>query len=60
VRELDKKETINTSEDWQYLSEEPQYNGEEIYQEVFKDIWPQRTPEWWNDWKSLPLSDGSA
>jgi hypothetical protein len=60
VRELDRKGTATAGEEWQYLSEEPQYNGEEIYQEVFNDIWPQRTLEWWKDWKSLPLSYGSA
>src|SRR5204863_5582205 len=53
VRELDKKGTIKAGEEWQY-------NEEEIYQKVFNDIWPQRTSEWWKDWKSLPLSDGSA
>jgi hypothetical protein len=60
VRELDRKGTAKAGEEWQYLSEEPQYNGEEIYQEVFNDIWPQRTLEWWKDWKSLPLSYSSS
>jgi len=60
VRELDRKGTAYAGEEWQYLSEEPQYQGEEIYQQVFNDIWPQRTPEWWKDWKSLPLSYGVA
>lgn len=60
VGELDKKGSATAGEEWQYLSEEPQYNGGEIYQEVFKDIWPQRTPEWWKDWKSLPFSSGAA
>ena len=53
VRDLDKKGTIKAGEEWQY-------NEEEIYQRVFNDIWPQKTSEWWKDWKSLPLSDGSA
>jgi hypothetical protein len=57
VRELDRKGTALAGEEWRYLSEEPQYEGEDVYQDVFKDIWPQRTPEWWKDWKSLPLSD---
>jgi hypothetical protein len=60
VGELDKKGSATAGEEWQYLSEEPQYNGGEIYQKVFRDIWPQRTPEWWKDWKSLPFSSGAA
>lgn len=56
VRELDSEGTAEAGEEWQYLSEQPQYNGEDIYQEVFNDIWPRRTPEWWKDWTSLPLS----
>jgi hypothetical protein len=60
VRELDKKGTASAGEEWKYLSEETQYNGEEIYQEVFKEIWPQKTPEWWKDWKSLPLFEEAA
>lgn len=53
VRELDNKGTIKAGEEWQY-------NEEEVFQNVFNDIWPQRTLEWWKDWKSLPLSDNSA
>jgi hypothetical protein len=49
VRELDREGTATAGENWQYLSEERQYNGEDIYQEVFHDIWPRRTPEWWKD-----------
>jgi hypothetical protein len=60
VRELDRKGTAKAGKEWQCLRKEQQYNGEDVYQEVFKDIWPQRTPEWWKDWKSLPLSGGVA
>ncbi len=58
VRELDKEETARAGEEWQYLCEERLYNWEDIYPKVFNDIWPRRTPEWWKDWKSLPLSSG--
>ncbi len=60
VQELNTKETAWAGDEWRYLSEEKQYRGEEIYVEVFNDIWPRRTPEWWKDWKSLPLSGGVA
>jgi hypothetical protein len=60
VQELDRKWTAEVGEEWQYLSEGSLRDGEEIYQEVFNDIWPQKTPEWWKDWKSLPLSNGVA
>jgi hypothetical protein len=61
VGELDKKGTALASEEWQFqLSDEEKWYGDEIFGEVFRDIWPQKTAEWWNDWESLPLSDGAA
>jgi hypothetical protein len=59
VSELDKRETIEAGEKWKD-NEEWQGWEEEVYQKAFNDIWPQKTSEWWKDWKSLPLSDGSA
>jgi hypothetical protein len=59
VREFDKGETIRAGEEWKH-HEEWQGWEEEVYLKAFKDIWPQKTSEWWKDWKSLPLSDGSA
>jgi hypothetical protein len=58
VRELD-KETIRAGEEWKY-NEEWQSGEEAVYQKAFNDIWPQKTLDWWKDWKSLPLSNGSA
>jgi hypothetical protein len=60
LQELNSKETAWAGDEWQYLSKEKLYRGEEIYMDVFNDIWPRRTPEWWKDWKSLPLSSGVA
>lgn len=62
VSELDKNETARAGEEWQYLmsGEELERYGEDIFLEVFKDIWPQKTSEWWKDWESLPLSYGAA
>jgi hypothetical protein len=61
VGELDKKRTVSASKEWQFeLSDEEKWYGDEIFGEVFRDIWPQKTAEWWNDWESLPLSDGAA
>ncbi len=57
ARELYIEETVNAGREWQYLSQEPQYNGEEIYEKVFKDEWPQKTEQWWNDWEALPLAN---
>ena len=59
MRELDKKETIQAGEEWKY-NKKWQGGKEEVYQKAFNDIWPQKTLDWWKDWKSLPLSDGSA
>ena len=64
VSELNKKETARAGEEWKFLmtgQELEHYGefGEEIFLEVYKDIWPQKTSEWWNDWESLPLSDGA-
>ncbi len=57
IRELHVEETIEAGRDWQYLSEEQQYNGGDIYEKVFKDVWPQKTEQWWSDWEALPLSN---
>jgi len=54
VRELDKKETIQAGEEWKY-NKKWQGGKEEVYQKAFNDIWPQKTLDWWKDWKSLPL-----
>jgi hypothetical protein len=59
VRELDKLKTIQAGEKWKDNEDWPGWE-EEVYQKAFNDIWPQKTAEWWKDWKSLPLSDGSA
>jgi hypothetical protein len=59
VREIDKGETIRGGEAWKHNEEWLGWE-EEVYLKAFHDIWPQKTAEWWKDWKSLPLSNGSA
>jgi hypothetical protein len=59
VRELDKLRTIQAGRMWKNNEDWLDWE-EEVYQKAFNDIWPQKTAEWWKDWKSLPLSGGSA
>ena len=59
VAPLDEKETASCGEEWVCLlveNIEEQRWGEEIYRQLFVDIWPQKTADWRNDWESLPLS----
>jgi len=43
-------------EQWKFLmSDEEKLYGEEIFVDVFKSLWPQKTAELWKDWESLPL-----
>lgn len=35
--------------------DEDKWWGEETFVEAFKNLWPQKTEEWWKDWSSLPL-----
>ncbi|OAA61964.1 hypothetical protein SPI_04823 [Niveomyces insectorum RCEF 264] len=57
VRELGKRRADAGGEEWKYLDENKEsfWDGEEVYEKVFTDIWPKNTSEWWRDWKSLPL-----
>ena len=59
VTPLDEKQTASCGEEWVFLLVEDikkQRWGEEIYRQLFLDIWPQKTADWQNDWESLPLS----
>jgi len=62
VRELDEKGTVVAGKEWEYQfsDEEEGREEDEIFGDVFRDIWPQKTSKWWNDWESLPLSEGSV
>lgn len=50
VRELGKKTRVTMGDELKYLEED-------TYLAVWNDIWPQRTSDWWENWKSLPLSE---
>lgn len=58
VVEIDKKGSAEACEAWREVSEDPQW-FDEIFGEVFKEIWPPKTAEWWKNWTSLPLSEES-
>lgn len=60
VSELNKKQTARAGKEWKDLSEEELNPGEEIFMEVFQEIWPSKTLEWWKDWESLPLFERAA
>ena len=58
VAPVDEEETASCGEEWAFLLVEDikeQRWGEEIYRQLFVDIWPQKTADWRNDWESLPL-----
>lgn len=59
VRELDEEATARGGEEWKEIVNEPRYDEEDMFSELFKENWPQETPladEWWRNWTSLPLS----
>ncbi|KAG7286733.1 hypothetical protein NEMBOFW57_009045 [Staphylotrichum longicolle] len=61
IRELHSHGTVEAGTQWQYLAGKSRhYDGEEIYGEAFGDVWPQTTPRWWEDWKSIPLSQDDS
>ena len=56
VRERGSGATKQAAEEWQYLAETSEHRGgEEVFVQAFGDVWPQTTPRWWEDWKSMPL-----
>ena len=56
VRERGRRGTVEAGKQWQAIAEASKhYWGEEIFIEAFGDVWPQTTPRWWEDWKSVPL-----
>jgi hypothetical protein len=50
VRELGKKKRI-------MIEEELPYFEESHYLTAWKKTWPQKSSNWWENWRSLPLSD---
>jgi len=56
AHEVGKSYTALCLESWQ--EEDSPYDPPDFFQQIFWDIWPRKTDEWWNDWKSLPLSSG--
>ncbi|KFZ02497.1 hypothetical protein V500_00163 [Pseudogymnoascus sp. VKM F-4518 (FW-2643)] len=50
VRELGKKKRIMIEEELPYLEESH-------YLTAWNNTWPQKSSNWWENWKSLPLSD---
>ena len=57
VPERDRAATAGGGEEWQHLSGEKGYYGDRGFEQLFKELWPPETTQWWNDWESLPLSD---
>ena len=56
VTELGLKDLARAEKQWRFMmGDEEKIHGEEVSVEVFRDLWPQKTQEWWNDWESLPL-----
>ncbi|KFX88309.1 hypothetical protein O988_09065 [Pseudogymnoascus sp. VKM F-3808] len=50
VRELGKKKRIKIEEELPYLEESH-------YLTAWNNTWPQKSSNWWENWRSLPLSD---
>ncbi|KFY45421.1 hypothetical protein V495_02988 [Pseudogymnoascus sp. VKM F-4514 (FW-929)] len=50
VRELGKKKRM-------IIQEELPYFEESHYLTAWKNTWPQKSSNWWENWRSLPLSD---
>ncbi|KAK3897356.1 hypothetical protein C8A05DRAFT_19859 [Staphylotrichum tortipilum] len=56
IREHDPGCTARAGKEWQDLGEgKRQFAREDVFVEAFGDVWPQTTPRWWEDWKSVPL-----
>ena len=57
TREIDSPHTLKmAAKAWQSIAEASKhYWGEQVFIEAFGDVWPQTTPRWWEDWKSIPL-----
>ncbi|KAI1403495.1 hypothetical protein F4819DRAFT_450979 [Hypoxylon fuscum] len=48
------------SEGKEDLESEIIYTSDKNILETWNDLWPQRTSDWWKDWKSFPLSGLSS
>ncbi|KAH9219377.1 hypothetical protein DL95DRAFT_485591 [Leptodontidium sp. 2 PMI_412] len=56
VTALGLKDLASAEKQWRFMmSNKEKFRGEEVFVEVFRDLWPQKTKDWWNDWESLPL-----
>lgn len=56
MSERDRAETVRAGKEWEvYVWEKKYSEREEVCEKVFKELWPRRTAQWWNDWESLPL-----
>lgn len=59
LKELGTDHVAAAEEHWKFMmGDEEKWYGEEIFVEAFKDLWPQKTDEWWKEWSSLPLDLG--
>ena len=56
AHELAKSYTDTCLASWR--EEDPWYDPPDHFRNIFWDLWPRQTDEWWNDWKSLTLSTG--
>jgi hypothetical protein len=56
IRDPDSERTVGAGLEWKSLNDGELYIDADIFKQVFQDVWPPRTSEWWNDWESLPLS----
>ncbi|KAH6698277.1 hypothetical protein BKA61DRAFT_562960 [Leptodontidium sp. MPI-SDFR-AT-0119] len=53
---FEEKETAVCGRTWErMLGDEEQLWYEEMYQPLYREIWPQKTADWKNDWESIPL-----
>ncbi|KFY18083.1 hypothetical protein V492_00153 [Pseudogymnoascus sp. VKM F-4246] len=59
VRELGKKKRVDLPEELKYFEEEQKYfkGGVSPYLTAWNNTWPQTSSVWWENWKSVPLSE---
>ncbi|KFY46701.1 hypothetical protein V494_00365 [Pseudogymnoascus sp. VKM F-4513 (FW-928)] len=59
VREFGKKKRVHLPEELKYLEEEQKYfeGGVSPYLTAWNNTWPQTSSVWWENWKSVPLSE---
>jgi len=63
VMDIDRTGTAVGEQAWRILAGRKPgdylyHNGDEVYTRAFQEVWPPKGEKWWEEWESLPLSEG--